>query len=57
VKGIALPRFPGAYSGGIPCCGMSDSGNHQPLIQYLSSESLREQLAQQPAASTNNIAA
>jgi hypothetical protein len=26
---------------------MSDSGNHQPLIQYLSSESLREQLAQQ----------
>jgi len=57
VKGIALPRFPGVYSGGIPCCGMSDSGNHQPLIQYLSSESLREQLAQQPAASSSNIAA
>jgi hypothetical protein len=36
---------------------MSDSGNHQPLIQYLSSESLREQLAQQPAASSSNIAA
>ncbi len=57
VKGIALPRFPGAYSGGIPCCGMSDSGNHQPLIQYLGSEQLREQLAQRSAARAPNIAA
>ena len=57
VKGIALPRFPGAYSGGIPCCGMNDSDDNQPLIQYLSSESLREKLAQQTPTSTNNIAA
>ncbi len=47
VKGIALPRFLGAYSGGIPCCGMNDSADNQPLIQYLSSESLREKMAQQ----------
>ena len=57
VKGIALPRFPGAYSGGIPCCGMNDSDDNQPLIQYLSSESLREKLAQQATAGAPNIAA
>ena len=57
VKGFALPRFPGAYSGGIPCCGMNDSDDNQPLIQYLSSESLREKLAQQATAGAPNIAA
>jgi hypothetical protein len=57
VMGFALPRFPGAYSGGIPCCGMNDSDDHQPLIKYLSSEPLREKLAQQSPASLSNIAA
>jgi len=60
VKGIALPPFPGAYSGGIPCCGMNDSDDNQPLIKYLSSESLREKLAQQAdenQPSSTNIAA
>lgn len=57
VKGIALPRFPGAYSGGIPCCGMNDSDDNQPLLKYLSSESLRKNLAQQNQNNISSIAA
>ena len=57
VKGFALPRFPGAYSGGIPCCGMNNSDEYQPLIQYLSSEALREKLAQQTESTHPSIAA
>ncbi|MGB1071970.1 MAG: hypothetical protein ACPG1Z_09905 [Planctomycetota bacterium] len=57
VKGIAIPHFPGAYSGAIPCCGMNDSDDNQPLLKYLSSEILRKKLAQQNQNNISSIAA
>ncbi len=40
VKGFAFPEFPGAYSGGIPCCGMNEGGVIRPLLKYLSGSHL-----------------
>jgi len=58
VKGIALPPFPDAYSGGIPCCGMNERGDNHPLIKYLSSDALMEHLVQQiTAKESDSIAA
>ena len=57
VKGNAIPHFPGAYSGAIPCCGMNDSDDNQPLLKYLSSEILRKKLAQQNQNNISSIAA
>lgn len=32
VKAVAFPRFPHAYSGGIPCCAAWDSGDRKKII-------------------------
>ncbi len=44
VRGFALPAFPHAYNGGIPCCGMDDNGDRVPLIKHLTSPLLRDQV-------------
>lgn len=44
VEGFALPQFPGAYSGGIPCCGMNEGGVIRPLLKYLSGTPLGHML-------------
>ena len=35
VKALALPKFPHAYAGGLPCCAMNPAANVKPLIRLL----------------------
>jgi hypothetical protein len=36
VKAPSLPRFPEAYAGGVPCCGMRGGVKFEPLVRKLS---------------------